>query len=150
LRALPGAGPQTLATPIPQACTAPAAPQQPKRAARFPEGTYVTTDTVEDWERGDVINPDFETDITYRTTIRDGHWSQTQSPNYPDQGPFSGTYRVDGDEIRFVMLHAGGELSTPETLKWSFYNGQLQFTVVDVADSAGRVIYTAHPWRKAG
>jgi TRAP-type C4-dicarboxylate transport system substrate-binding protein len=150
LRALPGAGPQTLATPVPRDCTAPApaAPARQPRAATFPEGVYVTTDTAEDFERGNVTNPDFQTDITYRTTLRDGHWYQTQKPNFPDQGPFSGTYTVHGDEIRFVMLHAGGDLVAPETVKWSYFDHRLRFTIVDVADSASRVLYTAHAWRK--
>ena len=48
------------------------------------------------------------------------------------------------------MLHAAGALATPETVKWSYFNEQLRFRIVDVADSGSRVIYTAHPWRKVG
>jgi hypothetical protein len=150
LRALPEAGAEANAAPVPLACTSPAAPAANHHAATFPEGVYVTTDTVKDWERGDVTNPDFRTDITYRTTMRDGRWSQTQKPNYPDQGPFSGTYTVAGDTIRFVMTHAGGELTSPETVRWSYFNGRLRFTIVEVADSASRVLYAAHAWRKVG
>ena len=111
---------------------------------------FVTTDTAADYRRGNVTNPDFRKDITSRTTLRDGRWYTTQTPDYPNQGPFSGTYTVNGDEVRFVMLHASGPLVAPETLKWSYFNGQLRFKIVDVADTASRVFYTAHPWRKVG
>jgi hypothetical protein len=76
--------------------------------------------------------------------------SQTQKPAYDDQCPCSGTYTVNGDEIRFVMTHAGGAVVLPETVKWSYFNHQLRFTLVDVADNASKVLYTAHPWRKVG
>lgn len=50
------------------------------------------------------------------------------------------------------MLKAGvnGEnaITTPETLKWSFYRDELRFRVVTVGDSSSVVLYTAHPWRK--
>ena len=39
---------------------------------------------------------------------------------------------------------------TPETVRWSYLNGLLTFTVVDVQDSGSRIIYSAHPWRKIG
>lgn len=152
LRSLPGAGPQALASPLPADCTKP--PPAPAAAkagqAAIPNGVYVTKTTVADLRRGAAIGPDFNRDIVYRTTLRDGRWYQTQTPNYPDQGPFSGTYTVDGDEVRFVMLHAAGALVTPETVKWSYFNKRLRFRIVDVADSASRVLYTAHPWRKVG
>ena len=67
-------------------------------------------------------------------------------------GPFSGTYEIHGDEVVFTMLKAGvnGEnaITTPETLKWSFYRDELRFRVVTVGDSSSVVLYTAHPWRK--
>jgi TRAP-type C4-dicarboxylate transport system substrate-binding protein len=151
LRALPGAGPQALVAPLPRDCTEPSSGPAPRGAqVKFPEGVYVTTDTVDDWERGNVINPDFTTDITYRTRLKGGRWSQTQKPAYDDQCPCSGTYTVNGDEIRFVMTHAGGAVVLPETVKWSYFNHQLRFTLVDVADNASKVLYTAHPWRKVG
>ena len=84
--------------------------------------------------------------------MRNGHWYQTQSPNYPDQGPFSGTYTVHGDQVVFVMLKAGvhGEnnVTAPETVRWSYFDGLLRFTIVDVFDHGSRVLYSAHPWRK--
>ena len=89
------------------------------------------------------------------TTFRkDGTWYQTQKPNYPDQGPFSGTYTVHGDQLTFVMLHAGrpghppNGVDAPETVQWSFFEGKLTMKNLIVADSAARVLYAAHPWRK--
>jgi TRAP-type C4-dicarboxylate transport system substrate-binding protein len=152
LRALPGAGPQPLIAPLPGECThrASARAKAHGAQAKIPDGVYVTTITVKDFRANSVIGPDFNRDITYRTTLRDGRWYQTQTPNYPDQGPFSGTYSVLGDEVRFVMLHAAGGVSAPELVKWSYFNKQLRFKIVDVADTAGIAIYTAHPWRKVG
>jgi TRAP-type C4-dicarboxylate transport system substrate-binding protein len=152
LRALPGAGPQAMVSPLPHDCTvpAPAAPAPHATRVKFPEGVYVTTDTVKDWQQGDVINPDFTTDITFRTRLKDGRWYQTQKPSYADQCPCSGTYKVNGDQIRFVMTDAGGAVVLPETVTWSYFNRQLRFTLVDVADNGSKVIYTAHPWRKVG
>ena len=84
--------------------------------------------------------------------MRNGRCYQTQKPNPPDRGPFSGTYEIHGDEVVFTMLKAGvnGEnaITTPETLKWSYYRGELRFRVVTVGDSSSVVLYTAHPWRK--
>ncbi|WP_028063387.1 TRAP transporter substrate-binding protein [Solirubrobacter soli] len=151
LRALPGAGPQAEATRLPQDCRSPAAPHRPAaKGPRFPEGVFVTRITEEDERRGNVTNEDMLQDLTIRTRMRDGRWYQTLDPNPPGQGPFSGTYTVDGDELTFVMLEANGPVAAPETLRWSYFNGRLRFEIVEVADSAGRVMYAAHPWRKVG
>lgn len=151
LRALPGAGPQAAVAPLPRDCITPAAaPAAHGTQVRFPEGLYVTTDRVKDWELGNVTDPDFTTDITFRTRLKDGRWTQTQKPTYADQCPCRGTYTVSGDQIRFVMTDAGGALVLPETVKWSYFNQQLRFALVDVADDASKVLYTAHPWRKVG
>ncbi len=100
-----------------------------------------------------MINPDAKTAITYVTTIRkNGTWYQTQSPNYPDQGPFSGTWEVHRDELTFVMLRAGAHgqnsVDAPETVRWSYFDGKLILRNLIVADSGARVLYAAHPWRK--
>jgi TRAP-type C4-dicarboxylate transport system substrate-binding protein len=149
LRALPSAGPQATVTPPPRDCTDPAAAAPAPHATRvkFPEGVYVTTDTVKDWEQGNVINPEFTTAITFRTTLKHGRWYQTQKPTYADQCPCSGTYTVNGDQVRFVY---DDDATTPETVRWSYFNRQLRFTLVEAADNASKVIYTAHPWRKVG
>ena len=140
-----------MASALPPACRSTATPD--RGSATIPNGVYVVTDTAADFRaRGVGVNPDFDGDITYVTQMRNGRFYQTQKPNPPDQGPFSGTYEIHGDEVVFTMLKAGvnGEnaISAPETLKWSYYGGELQFRVVTVADPAGVVLYTAHPWRK--
>lgn len=155
IRALSGAGPQANPSLLPASCarrTGVSAPVPRRAAATIPSGIYVITTTAAEMHAGGVQNPDFNKDITYTTTIANGRWSQTQSPNYPDQGPFSGTYTVRGDQVRWVMLKAGthgqNAITAPETVTWSYFNGLLRFRVVDVADPASVVLYTAHPWRK--
>ena len=156
LLGLPGTGVQPLATPLPPRCTRPglnSVPPAHRRGATIPAGVYTVTDTYQDWLAGGVINPDAKTAITYVTTIRkNGTWYQTQSPNYPDQGPFSGTWEVHGDELTFVMLRAGAHgqnsVDAPETVRWSYFDGKLILRNLIVADSAARVLYAAHPWRK--
>ena len=153
---LPGTGVQPLATPLPSRCTRPgsqAAPAAHHGGATIPAGVYTVTDTYKDWLAGGVINPDAKTAITYVTTIRrNGTWYQTQSPNYPDQGPFSGTWEVHGDQLTFVMLRAGthgqNSVDAPETVRWSYFDGKLILRNLIVADSGARVLYAAHPWRK--
>ena len=154
---LPGAGIKAVATPLPAACSHPTSRRESANAgtagATLPAGVYRVTDTYDDWLNGNVINRDFRTAITYVTTIRkNGTWYQTQTPNYPDQGPFSGTWKVHGDEVVFVMLHSGadghGSITAPETVKWSYFDGRLFFRIVIVADAGSRVLYEAHPWRK--
>ena len=153
---LPGTGVQPLATPLPPRCTRPGsntAPPAHRGGATIPAGVYTVTDTYKDWLAGGVINPDAKTAITYVTTIRkNGTWYQTQSPNYPDQGPFSGTWEVHGDELTFVMLRAGthgqNSVDAPETVRWSYFDGKLILGNLIVADSGARVLYAAHPWRK--
>ena len=70
----------------------------------------------------------------------------TQGPDYPDQGPVTGRYVVKGDEVTFSVSQATGWSAT-ETVRWSYFDGQLTFAIVDVSDTGSRVIYTAHPWR---
>ena len=149
---LPGTGGvQALATPVPAACSKPGQGSVPT-SGRIPNGVYRVTISYADWLKGNVINPDMRRAITYVTTMKDGRWYQTQTPNYPDQGPFSGTYSVHGDELTWIMLRAGvhgqNSITAPETVKWSYYDGQLTLQNLIVADSGSRVLYAAHPWRK--
>ena len=163
IRALPGSGAQPDATGVPAGCrvagdaaTATAIHQVLTPAAahqgggKIPPGTYVTTDTVADLEAGGVYGNDWNKDITWTIVMRaDGTVSATQSPDYPDQGPLAGRYVVKGDEVTFTYTscQSSGCLA-PETVRWSYFDGQLTFGIVDVADTGSRVIYTAHPWRK--
>jgi TRAP-type C4-dicarboxylate transport system substrate-binding protein len=153
---LPGTGLQALASPLPYACLHPlkGAPFVHRGGATIPPGVYRVTDTYKDWLRGHVINPEFRTAITFVTTFRkDGTWHQTQKPNYPDQGPWNGTYTVHGDQMVIVMTHAGppgrnNSITAPETVQWSYFDGKLTLRALITADPASRVLYEAHPWRK--
>lgn len=155
IRRLPGAGAQPLASPLPSACRpdrAASARTPGKAAATIPNGVYTVTVTAAEWRAGGVINPDFKRDITYVTTMKDGRWYQTQAPNYPDQGPFSGTYTVQGNKLTWTMLKAGAHgqnaVTAPETVRWSYFDGKLRLQNVTVADPGSKVLYAAHPWRK--
>jgi hypothetical protein len=165
IRALPGTGVQPDATGIPAGCRvagdaatataihrvlAPALAHQ--GGGKIPPGTYVVTDTVADFRAGGQYGSDWEEDITFTTHLRaDGTLSETQSPDYKDQGPLTGRYVVKGDEVTFTYnsCQSSGCMA-PEIVRWSYFDGQLTFGIVDVADTASRVIYTAHPWRKTG
>jgi len=163
IRALPGTGPQPDATGVPAGCRV--ASDAPSAAAihqvlspaaaghrggsKIPPGTYVTTDTVADFRAGGQYGDDWNKDITYTIRLHpNGTTLWTQNPDYPDQGPEKGRYVVSGDEVTFIW---DAYMATPpEKLRWSYFDGQLTFAIVDVADTAGRVNYTAHPWRKTG
>jgi hypothetical protein len=164
IRALPGTGPQPDATARPDGCrvagdpaTATAIHQVLTPAfahqggGKIPPGTYVVTDTVADFQAGGQYGSDWEKDITFTWHLHaDGTWSATQSPDYPDQGPVSGRYIVKGDEVTFDFNSCPTGCGAPEHVRWSYFDGQLTFGIVDVADTGSRVIYTAHPWRKTG
>lgn len=164
IRALPGTGAQPDATTRPDGCrvagdpaTATAIHQVLTPAVAYqgggkiPPGTYVTTDTVADWQAGGQYGSEWNTAITFTTVIRaDGTLRVTQAPDYSDQGPASGHYVVKGDEVTFSLSQPGANWSATEKVRWSYFDGQLTFAIVDVADTASRVIYTAHPWRKTG
>jgi TRAP-type C4-dicarboxylate transport system substrate-binding protein len=162
IRALPGTGAQPYATGVPAGCrvasdaASAAAIHQVltpgfahQGGGKIPPGTYVTTVTVPDWQAGGQYGSDWNTAVTYTTVIRaDGTLRETQAPDYSDQGPVSGHYVVKGDEVTFSVSQGGGSWSATEKVRWSYFDGQLTFGIVDVADTASRVIYTAHPWRK--
>jgi C4-dicarboxylate-binding protein DctP len=157
---VPGTGPQLSPIPVPTPCriaqtlaqavalhrlSLPA--RSTKKGATIPPGNYVTTDTVADFRAGGQYGPDWNKAITWTYHLHpDGKLEQTQVPDYPDQGPIYGRYVVDGDEVTFIW-NAASEL-TPETVRWSYFRGQLTFSIVSVEDTAGRVMYSAHPWHK--
>jgi TRAP-type C4-dicarboxylate transport system substrate-binding protein len=118
-----------------------------KGGSTIPPGTYVVTTTVADLRAGGQYGVDWNKDITW--TIRlypNGTTYWTQAPDYPDQPPGKGRYVVSGDEVTFIW-QAYLQLS-PEKVRWSYFDGQLTFAIVDVEDTSSRIIYTAHPWRK--
>jgi TRAP-type C4-dicarboxylate transport system substrate-binding protein len=162
IKALPGAGVQPYTTGVPAGCrvagdeASAAAIHQVLTPAfahqgggKIPPGTYVTTDTVADWQAGGQYGDDWNKAVTFTTVIRaDGTLRETQAPDYPDQGPLSGHYVVKGDEVTFFWSQPTAHWSATEKVRWSYFDGQLTFAIVDVADTASRVLYTAHPWRK--
>ena len=161
IRALPGTGVEPDAAGVPAGCRV--AGDAPSAAAihqvlmpatsvrqggsKIPPGTYVTTTTVADFRAGGQYGSDWNKDITW--TIRlypNGTTYWIQVPDYPDQPPGKGRYVVRGGEVTFIWDAYMG--LSPEKVRWSYFDGQLTFAVVDVADSGSRIIYTAHPWRK--
>jgi hypothetical protein len=164
IRALPGTGAQPNATGIPGGCRVasdaatatvihrvltPALAHQ--GGGKIPPGTYVVTDTVADFQAGGQYGSDWEKDITFTTYLHaDGTLRVTQAPDYQDQGPVSGHYVVEGGEVTFFLSQPTASWSATEKVRWSYFDGQLTFAIVDVADTSSRVIYTAHPWRKTG
>jgi TRAP-type C4-dicarboxylate transport system substrate-binding protein len=164
IRALPGTGAQPDATARPDGCRVagdaatataihrvltPALAHQ--GGGKIPPGTYVVTDTVADFQAGGQYGSDWEKDITFTTYLHaDGTLRVTQAPDYQDQGPVSGHYVVEGGEVTFFLSQPTASWSATEKVRWSYFDGQLTFATVDVADTASRVVYTAHPWRKTG
>jgi TRAP-type C4-dicarboxylate transport system substrate-binding protein len=162
IRALPGTGAQPDATGIPGGCRVAGDPATAtaihrvltpalahQGGGKIPPGTYVVTDTVADFQAGGQYGDDWEKDITFTTYLHaDGTLRATQAPDYSDQGPISGHYVVKGDEVTFFLSQPTANWSATEKLRWSYFDGQLTFAIVDVADTGSRVIYTAHPWRK--
>jgi hypothetical protein len=159
-REITGLGPQPTPISLPEGCPVARTADQAVALARghgskptrqepsaIPPGTYVTTDTVQDFHDGGVYGPDWESDIAYTTTFRADHsFRGSQKPDYPDQGTCTGTYAVKGDQVTFTYDDCHGLL--PEVVKWSYFNGELTFSIIDVQDSNSRVIYLAHPWRR--
>jgi TRAP-type C4-dicarboxylate transport system substrate-binding protein len=160
--AVPGTGPHAYAVPPPAQCrtasTAAHAIALHRLALRsqgapvpdvvIPPGTYVTTDTVADWQAGGVADlPGLEGPITWTWHLYpNGTFYETQT-EYPgsNSGFIRGRYYVKGDELTF---NSPALDDNPETVRWSYYDGQLTFTIVNVTDAVAIIIYTAHPWRK--
>jgi TRAP-type C4-dicarboxylate transport system substrate-binding protein len=113
--------------------------------ATIPPGVYVTTDTVADFRAGGQAGAEWDTAQTFTLDLyADGLVFETQEP---DEGGSTGNYVVKGDEVTFTWPGTG---LTPETVRWSYLNGLLSFSIVDVQDGGSRTIYSAHPWRKVG
>jgi TRAP-type C4-dicarboxylate transport system substrate-binding protein len=127
----------------------PAAPPKTVKAATIPTGVYVTTDSVADFLAAGVDNPDFDKPVTYTTYLKpDGQVISDSKPDYHDQAEARGTYVVRDDVVTFYWDKATG--LTPESLRWSYFDGQLTFKIIHVQDQADHALYAAHPWRKIG
>ena len=158
---VPGTGPEPSAIALPPQCRTASTPAQAialhdlsapsssgHQGTTIPPGTYVTVDTPADFQAGGQYGPDWNKTITWTWHLYpNGTVYQTQQPDFPDQGPATGRYVVKGDEVTFYLSQATG-WSGVETVRWSYYDGQLTFAIVNVQDLSSRVIYTAHPWRK--
>ncbi len=158
-----GTGAQPLAAPVPTDCrsatTATQATSLHERlvhptsdgaaATSFPTGVFTVTVSAAQWAKAGLGGTDWANDITFTWTLRpDGTVGVTQNPDFADQGPATGTWTVHGDVVRFRTTQSSDPSTVyDESLKWSYYKGQLHFTVVSVQDDAGRVIYGL-PWRK--
>src|SRR4051794_12488829 len=150
------------AAPVPAGCavaaTATAAEQKHRSATRpvsssptanpaLLVGTYKLVVTAADWAAAGVSGPDAEADIAFTWTLSpDGSMRETQKPDYPDQGPVSGTWQVRGGRIVFDFYDQESN-RFHEVVKWSFFRGVLSLTPFEVQDEGSRVIYSV-PWRK--
>jgi TRAP-type C4-dicarboxylate transport system substrate-binding protein len=112
-------------------------------SATIPLGVYVTTATVADFRAAGQVGADWNTATL--TLDADGIVSEGEEP---DGGGAFGTYVVHGDEVTFTWSPDAG--LTPQVFRWSYLNGLLTLTVVDVEDGGTRIIFSAHPWRKVG
>ena len=100
--------------------------------------------------RGDVTNPEVLQDMTYRTRAARRALVSDHGARPPDQGPFSGTYTVDGDEVTFVMLEAEGPALPRRPSAGATSTASCGSSSSRSPTPASRVLYTAHPWRKVG
>lgn len=147
-----GAGPKLL--PTPAACSADARRdvEEPDASATIPNGVYVVTTTLEDHRRFGEYSDEWSIGArTWTTRLKDGKWERWVVTEAPDQIRYldgAGTYEVHGDEVTFRYTKPVVDASSPETLRWSHYNGRLTLKAVDVGDGGARVIYTAHPWKR--
>lgn len=142
------------ATQLHGSAASPSATPSPTTTAAvspFPTGTYTTFVTRAQWKAADITSNLATADVTFTSTFgADGKFTQSLAPALPDQGPYEGTYKVEGDRL-ILDYHA---VASPtdryaETVTWSYFKGELHFVVVDVADDASKVIYR-QPWRKVG
>lgn len=163
--AVGGTGVSALSGPLPAPCRVASTVDQARalheeagRAATsgqvtnqaFPTGTFEVTVTAEQWAAAGIIGSDWKQDTTFIWTLTpEGGVKVTQQPDFPDQGPATGTWVADGDHITFTLHQGVPDTLFVETVRWSYFEGVLHFVVVSVLDEPGRVIY-ATPWRKVG
>ena len=109
MRGLPGAGPQPLAAPLPDACRPGGGEDGAERVA-FPEGVYVVRVTAAQF-RAAGVPMSYDEDTVLTTTFRRGRWTQTVTPTFPDQcadvptpshPACSGSYHVKGNRLTLV------------------------------------------------
>jgi hypothetical protein len=108
----------------------------------------VTKVTPADFARTGADKPKSEKKWILTTRFRDGRWTQTTKPAFPDEcvPVCAGRYTVDGDEVTITWERPAGP---PETWRWSYFGGALHLEPVDVTDS-GELAIIGRPWRKVG
>jgi hypothetical protein len=159
---IPGAGPQPTALPA-DGCFVAHTPAQAKAQQRLfasggggsgnglsiPAGTYVTTTTLAEEVAGDVTNPELQRSVTWTWHIYANRKVKVTTTPYMSDQWNTGHYVATGrNQVTFIWT--GGSALTPETVRWSYFDGQLTFAVVHVQDANGRILYTDHPWRRVG
>ena len=109
----------------------------------FPQGRFESMLTEADFARaGAQRDPNFPE--PWQITIEHGRWRTNEHPS------FGGHYILHGDEITFVIERPADAAGERETVKWSYYRGELTLRIVSVRDAGARVIYTAHRWKRIG
>jgi hypothetical protein len=157
---IPGTGPQLSAIPTPLRCHVAHTTAQAKSlssldvhqtnqcTATIPPGTYVTTITPEEFSEFAHTPPSHNPpSVFYHKFYPDGKISEII--NKKGQPPIiRGRYVVNCNVLTIYWNRAAH--LTPETVRWSYYKGQLSFEIIHTEDSAAPAMYTAHPWRKIG
>jgi TRAP-type C4-dicarboxylate transport system substrate-binding protein len=105
--------------------------------AGFPQGTFVTTLTQEDW--GDI-----EGDVTKFAMIIDPETIKIVEGGVGGEIGFNGVYTVFRDTIE-----VSDDVDTV-TARWSFDGEQLRFTNVTPENSPFEVVWESRPWEKTG
>jgi hypothetical protein len=115
----------------------------------FPQGTFVTVLTAQDFDRAGVPRPNAPLPATQTTTIRGRRWREVETPRAPDTSG-GGRLVVRGDQVTFITENPPGAVPfrVRDVLRWSYFRGLLTFRIIGVLDGGARVSYTAHPWRK--
>jgi hypothetical protein len=123
--------------------------QASTNSGAFPPGSYTVTVTPQELAASGVTGPDWNAPVTYTWTFQpDGTLKETQTPDFPDQGPATGTWKATGDRLHVVFTQSSDPSTTyDETTQWSYFKGEMRFVPVAVQDDGSRVIY-ARPWRK--
>lgn len=126
-------------------------PAAAEAATPFPDGKFVTTVTLADLKHAGLDrahHPDFP--ATFTTVLRAGRWRQTWEPRDPNGPAFAaGSLRVHGNQVTFVGEYPRDIVGVRELLRWNYYRGELGLDVLSVGDPIARLVYSAHPWRKA-
>lgn len=155
-------GPQADASPVPTQCAVAgtaaaakhrreAAPPTASSSSAHPKllvGTYKNVVTAQDWAAGGARGVDASADVTFIWTLSaDGSMTETQKPDYPDQGPVSGTWTVHGDQLVFDFDQGTDHFH--QVVRWSYFQGELSFTPIAVQDVPSKIIFSV-PWHKTG